>query len=51
VTDEVIARHYAAHPNHLELLNREIERIDLGVRAMQSNRVVVAQLRGLTMRA
>jgi hypothetical protein len=35
VTDDVIARHYAANPKQLELLNREIERIDLGIRAMQ----------------
>jgi len=34
-TDDAIARHYAANPKLLELLNRDIERIDLGIRAMR----------------
>jgi hypothetical protein len=33
--DDAIARHYAANPKLLELLNRDIERIDLGVRGMR----------------
>lgn len=33
--DDNSVRYYVAHPNHLQALNREIERIDLGVRAMQ----------------
>lgn len=35
MTEEATVRHYAANPKQLELLNREIERVDLGVRAMQ----------------
>lgn len=34
-TDEAITRHYAAHPKQLELLNRDIQRIDLGVRGIR----------------
>lgn len=35
ITDEAIARHYASNPKQLELLNRDIQRIDLGVRGMR----------------
>ncbi len=35
VNDDTIARHYAANPKLLERLNQDIERIGLGVRAMQ----------------
>ncbi len=35
VNDDTIARHYAANPKLLELLNRDIERIGLGVRAVE----------------
>lgn len=35
VNDEAIARHYAANPRQLDLLNLNITRIGLGVRAMQ----------------
>jgi len=34
-TEDVIVRHYAANPNLLQSLNREIERVDLGIRKMQ----------------
>jgi hypothetical protein len=34
-SDEAITRHYAANPKLLELLNRDIERIDLGIRGMR----------------
>jgi putative AbiEii toxin of type IV toxin-antitoxin system len=33
--DDIIVRHYAANPAHLHSLNREIERVDLGIRGMQ----------------
>ena len=32
VTDEQMVRNYAASPTHLQLLNREISRIDLGIK-------------------
>jgi hypothetical protein len=51
VTEEATVRHYAANPKQLELLNREIERVDLGVRAMQLQQGGHARLRGLSMRA
>lgn len=35
VNDEAIAKSYAAQPALLERLNRDLERMDLGVRAMQ----------------
>jgi hypothetical protein len=35
INDDVMARHYAANPKQLEILNRDIQRIDLGVRLMR----------------
>ena len=35
INDDTIARHYAANPKQVELLNRDIQRIDLGVRSMR----------------
>lgn len=35
VNDDAIARHYTANPQQLELLNRDIQRIDLGIRGMR----------------
>lgn len=34
-TEDIIVRHYAANPSLLQSLNREIERVDLGIRKMQ----------------
>ncbi len=34
-SDEATVRHYAANPRLLEVFNREIERIDLGIQSMQ----------------
>lgn len=34
INDDTIARFYAANPKQLELLNKDIQRIDLGVRSM-----------------
>ncbi len=34
-TEDAIVRHYAANPALLESLNREIERVDLGIRKVQ----------------
>jgi hypothetical protein len=52
-TEDIIVRHYAANPALLESLNREIERIDLGIRKMQvqpgpNGPVAVFQHEGLT---
>ena len=35
IDDVAIARYYAANPKQLELLNRDIQRIDMGVRSMR----------------
>jgi hypothetical protein len=35
INDDAIARYYAANPEQLELLNKDIQRIDLGVRSMR----------------
>jgi predicted ATPase len=35
VNDDAIARYYAANPEQLELLNKDIQRIDLGVRSIR----------------
>jgi hypothetical protein len=35
ITDDSITRYYAANPKQLELLNKDIQRIDLGVRSMR----------------
>jgi hypothetical protein len=35
INDDAIARYYSANPRQLELLNRDIQRIDLGVRSMR----------------
>lgn len=35
ISDDAIARHYAANPKLLELLNRDIQSIDLGVRSIR----------------
>ena len=35
-TEDVIVRHYAANPNLLQSLNREIERVDLGIRRIRN---------------
>ena len=34
IDDDAIARYYATNPRQLDLLNRDIQRIDLGVRSM-----------------
>lgn len=34
INDDAIARHYAANPKLVECLNRDIQKIDLGVRSM-----------------
>lgn len=34
IPDKEIAQHYALHPDQVELFNREIERLDVGVRRM-----------------
>lgn len=53
-TEDLIVRHYAANPALLQSLNREIERVDLGIRKMQiqtgpTGPVAVFEHQGLTM--
>jgi hypothetical protein len=53
VRDDAVARHYAGNPKHLELLNQDIQRMDLGVQGMQIQQgpngpVALFEHRGLT---
>jgi len=53
-TEDIIVRHYAANPALLQVLNRELERVDLGIRKMQiqvgpNGPVALFEHEGLTM--
>jgi hypothetical protein len=43
VTEDAIARHYASSPNQLEELNRDITRIDLGIKEIRIKQPEIGQ--------